>query len=74
MGEIFILNIKFYIRYYTYLISNQNYSYMVNTDNENLEHHVCRKVDNVFLSLLASNVAMKACGCRGLDVGWTDSI
>lgn len=74
MGEIFILNIKFYIKYYTYLISNQNCSYIVNTDNENLDHRVCRKVGNVLLRMPASNMAMKVCECRGLDVGWTDSI
>lgn len=67
-GEIFILNIKFYIKYYTYFMSNLNCSYMVNTDNENLKHHVCRKVDYALLSLPASTVAMKACEPRGLDV------
>lgn len=73
MGEIFILNIKFYIKYYIYLISNQNCSYMVNTVNKNPEHSVYRKVERVLLSLTANNEAMKAL-CRGLDVGWTETV
>lgn len=73
MGEIFILNIKFYIKYYIYLTSNQNCSYMVNTAHENLGHCVYRKVEYVLLSLTANNVAMTAL-CRGLDVGRTETV